>query len=122
MVVVVQVVTACVGHAVMLAAASAVARRKLERHRCPPIAALPTYPLWQYERNLRRMDANPSRAESIRCGARQPGPARWAGGLQPMRQNDDGALPAGGGRHLAPRLLASPGGKVSRRPATSAHP
>src|SRR5712691_3566437 len=82
----------------MLAAASAVTRRKLERHRCLPIAALSTHPLWQYERNLQRMDANRSRAESIRCGARQPGPARWAGGLQPMRQHDDGALPARCGR------------------------
>ncbi len=100
-----------------LAAASAVARRMLERL-VPPIATLPTHPLWLYERNLQRMDVNRSRAESIRRDARQPGSARqalarWAGGLQPLRQNDDGALPAPCGRHIAPGPPVQPGQKVA---------
>ena len=102
----------------MLAAASAVTRRKLERHRCPTIAALSAHPLWQYERNLQRMDPNRSRAESIRCSARQPGSARWAGGLQPLRQTMTVRYRRGLAAHCT-RPPVRPGQKVTT-PATNA--
>jgi hypothetical protein len=68
----------------------------------PPLAALPTHPLWQYERNLQRMDANRSRAENIRRSAGLLGPARRAGDLRPLRPHKGSALLARCGRHIAP--------------------
>ena len=40
----------------------------------------------EYERNMRRMDANRSRAQGTGRGARGPGPAGRAGALRPLRR------------------------------------
>ena len=60
------------------------------------------------------------RAEPGR-GARRPGPAGRAGGLRPVRQEDDGPLPARPGREAAPGLRVQPRQvRLRRRPVPAA--
>ena len=69
---------------------------------------LPAYiSIEQYERNMARLDANRSRAQSL-GGAGRPGAAGRAGGLRPVRQQDDGALSAWPGRDAGPGLRVRP--------------
>ena len=83
---------------------------------------LPAYiSIEQYERNMQRLDANRSRAQSL--GAVRDGPALLAGLVACGRcgSEDDSALSAGPGRQAAPGLRVRPRqGRLRRQPVPAA--
>ena len=70
---------------------------------------LPAYiSIEQYERNMAATGRQPVPRPEPGRGARRPGPAGRAGGLRPVRQEDDGPLPARARREAAPGLRLRP--------------